>query len=274
MTRPHALVVGGTRGIGRAVVHRFLEDGCTVSVVGRRPPATPFDSRRVQCWQADLADPEAVASVIPALVKSGGPLSRLVCLQRFRGDGDDWEGEMATTLTATRHVVDLAAPRFARRGERAIVVVSSIADRFVATEQPLSYHVAKAGLTQLARYYAVALAARGIRVNAVSSGTIVKDEARGFYRAQRALRELYEEMIPLGRMGTAAEIASVVSFLCGPDASFMTGQSLVVDGGVSVQWHEALVRRMSPLGNLAVTRAAGPKEAAVRRPDGKRRPAK
>lgn len=258
MKRPHALVVGGTRGIGRSVVQRFLADGLKVSVIGRRPPARSFGTTNVRCWSVDLQDGDALAGTVAALIKVGGPLSRLACLQRFRGEGDDWQGEIATTLTATRQIIEAAKGEFARHGDRAIVVVSSIADRWVASEQPLSYHVAKAGLTQLARYYAVALAAQGIRVNAISSGTIVKDEARKFYRAQKALRELYEEMIPLGRMGTAAEIASVVSFLCSGDASFMTGQSLVVDGGVSLQWHEALVRRMSPLKSLAVTRTAKP----------------
>ena len=256
MKRPHALVVGGTRGIGRAVVQRFLADGLNISVIGRQPPAAPFGTTAVRCWSVDLCDQAAVVGTVSTIIKTGGPLSRLAYLQRFRGNGDDWEGEIATTLTATRQIIDATAGKFARGGDRAIVVVSSIADRFVASEQPLSYHVAKAGLTQLARYYAVALAAQGIRVNAISSGTIVKDEAKAFYHSRRALRKLYEEMIPLGRMGTATEIASVVSFLCSRDASFMTGQSLVVDGGVSLQWHEALVRRMSPLKKLAVTRTA------------------
>lgn len=255
MKRPHALVVGGTRGIGRAVVQQFADEGFAVSVIGRRPP----DPRRplpkfVRHWPVDLRDPAAIAAAVPAIVKASGPLSRMVCLQRYRGDTDDWQGEIETTLTATRLLIDAAATRFAPRGDRAIVVVSSMADRFVASEQPLSYHVGKAGLTQLARYYAVALAAQGIRVNVVASGTIVKDEARAFYRRQTALRQLYEAMIPLGRMGTAREIATVVSFLCGPASSFITGQALVVDGGVSLQWHEALVRRMSPLKNLVVTR--------------------
>lgn len=254
MKRPHALVVGGTRGIGRAVVRRFVAEGFAVSVIGRRPPEKGLGGKAVHHWAVDLRDTDAITTAVPAIAKAGGAFSRLVCLQRFRGEGDDWQGEIDITLTATRLLVDAAASRFAARGDRAIVVVSSIADRFVASEQPLSYHVAKAGLTQLARYYAVTLAGRGIRVNAVSSGTIVKDEARAFYRKQKALRELYEEMIPLGRIGTADEIASVVSFLCSGAASFVTGQSLVVDGGVSLQWHEALVRRMSPLKNLAVTR--------------------
>ena len=181
MKRPHALVIGGTRGIGRAVVRRFVADGFAVSAVGRRLPEKALGrGTAVRSWAVDLRDPDAIGAAVPAIVKAGGPLSRLVCLQRFRGSGDDWEGEIETTLTATRLLIDAATDRFAANGDRAIVVVSSIADRFVASEQPLSYHVAKAGLTQLARYYAVTLAGQGIRVNAVSSGTIVKDEARAF----------------------------------------------------------------------------------------------
>jgi NAD(P)-dependent dehydrogenase (short-subunit alcohol dehydrogenase family) len=257
MKRPHALVVGGTRGIGRSVVQQFVADGYAVSVIGRRPPQAGHGlPRQARHWAVDLRDPAAIRAAIPAILKAGGPLGRLVCLQRFRGDGDDWQGEIETTLTATRLLIELTAPHFAKRGDRAIVVVSSIADRLIASEQPLSYHVGKAGLTQLARFYAVTLAANNIRVNAVASGTIVKDEARAFYRREKALRELYEAMIPLGRMGTAPEIASVISFLCGKQASFMTGQALVVDGGVSLQAHEALVRRMSPLASLKVTRGS------------------
>lgn len=255
MKKPHALVVGGTRGIGRAVVQRFVAEGFTVSVIARRPPARAFANSAVRHFAVDLRDFAAIEAMVPVIVKASGPLNRLVCLQRFRGDGDSWQGEIETTLTATRVLIDLAATQFATKGDCAIVVVSSVADRFVTSEQPLSYHVAKAGLTQLARYYAVTLAKQGIRVNSVSSGTIVKDEARAFYRHQKALRELYEAMIPLGRMGTAKEIASVVSFLCSESASFVTGQSLMVDGGVSLQWHEALVRRMSPLKDLGVTRS-------------------
>jgi NAD(P)-dependent dehydrogenase (short-subunit alcohol dehydrogenase family) len=252
--RPHALVVGGTRGIGRAVAHRFAADGCDVSVIGRRLPARDRATRRIRYWQHDVCDHRATLDVIATIVRARGPLDRLVCLQRFRGDGDDWSGEIETSLTATRALIDAAADRFAKRGDKAVVVVSSIADRYIASEQPLSYHVGKAGLTQLVRFYAVALGARGIRVNAVSSGTIVKAESRAFYRKQAELRRLYESMIPLGRMGTADEIASVVAFLCGPDASFVTGQSLVVDGGVSLQAHESLARRLSPLRDLPVTR--------------------
>jgi NAD(P)-dependent dehydrogenase (short-subunit alcohol dehydrogenase family) len=266
MKPPHALVVGGTRGIGRTVARRFIAEGFALSIIGRRPPEQPLASQKaVRYWAVDLRDADALGAAVPAIVKAGGPLSRLVCLQRFRGAGDEWQGEIDTTLTATRLLIDATSGRFAATGDRAIVVVSSIADRFVASEQPLSYHVAKAGLTQLARYYAVTLARRGIRVNAVSSGTIVKDESRTFYREQKALRQLYESMIPLGRMGTADEIASVVSFLCSGAASFVTGQSLVVDGGVSLQWHETLVRQMSPVRDLAVTRAPRPGRAERRR---------
>ena len=252
---PHALVVGGTRGIGRAVVRRFEDDGFRVSVVGRRlPGASDRSRRRVRHWSQDVRDHAALPALVEQIVDAAGPLDRLVCLQRFRGEGDSWVGEIETSLTATRALIDAVTSRFAGRGDRSIVAVSSVADRYVASEQPLSYHVGKAGLTQLLRYYGVTLGRLGIRVNGVASGTIVKAESRRFYREQTALRRLYEGMIPLGRMGQAEEIAAVVSFLGGREASFITGQTVVVDGGVSLQWHESLVRQLSPVKDLPVTR--------------------
>jgi NAD(P)-dependent dehydrogenase (short-subunit alcohol dehydrogenase family) len=253
--RPHALVVGGTRGIGRAVVDRFRADGLHVSVVGRTPLRRP--QPRVTSWVLDVRNPDDIEPLVADAVKRHGALSRLVLLQRFRGDGDAWQGEIETSLTASRRLIEAAVEHFAARSDRAIVAVSSIADRYIAEEQPVSYHVGKAGLTQLVRYYAVTLGPHRIRVNAVSSGTVVKREARAFYRTHPALRQLYESIIPLGRMGQAEEVAAAVSFLCGRDASFITGQALVVDGGVSLRWHESLARRVSPLRDLAVTRQKG-----------------
>src|SRR5262249_51795840 len=119
---------------------------------------------------------------------------------------------------------------------------------------PVSYHVAKAGLEQMVRYFAVALGPKGIRVNTVAPGTIVKDESKAFYRDHPQLEQLYREIVPLGRMGTAADVAELIAFLLGEGASFLTSQTIVLDGGVSLRWHEALARDVSPLKGLQVTR--------------------
>jgi NAD(P)-dependent dehydrogenase (short-subunit alcohol dehydrogenase family) len=256
MTTPaHTLVIGGSRGIGRTLVRRLAEAGDLVSIVSRSHPAEVDTEASVRRWSADVADTDALDRVLDDVVRTSGRVSGAVLLQRYRGAGDDWAGEIATTLTATRRVLDWAGEHLEDRGSgKAVVVVGSIAGVYVAAEQPVSYHMAKAALTQMVRYYAVSLGGRGIRVNAIAPGTIVKDESKAFYGEHPDLEQLYRDIIPLGRMGTADDVANLAQFLLSEGASFLTGQTIVLDGGVSLHAHESLARRVSPLRDLQVAR--------------------
>ena len=252
-TRPHTLIVGGTKGIGRAVATRLAGSGHTVSVIGRTVPAVTDANVRV--FTADVTDAARLASALDEIGREHGKVSGAVLLQRFRGDGDDWTGEIAASLTATKQVVDWVSGHAEARGQGpAIVIVGSTAGSFIASEQPVSYHMAKAAVLQMVKYYAVTLGPQGIRVNAVSPGTTVKDEAKQFYAEHPELEQLYRDIIPLRRMGTAADVANVVSFLLSDEASFMTGQNIALDGGATLQAQESLARRVSPLKDLPVTR--------------------
>src|SRR5262245_13143706 len=123
----HTLVVGGTKGIGRAVARRLAEDGQVVSVVGRTPPSGSPEHPQIRFWASDVADSGHFKAVLDQIVDAQGPLSAAVLLQRYRGGGDDWTGEFATSLTATRDVLEWAAERFEDRGSgKAVVVISSI----------------------------------------------------------------------------------------------------------------------------------------------------
>ncbi len=257
MEKRHCLVIGGTRGIGRAFVRLLAgQADHALSVIGRRPGSESDEPLPgVRSWTADVLDEERLTVVLREVMRAQGKLHELVCFQKYRGDGEAWDGELATSLTATKRLIERLAEEFdPMADDRAIVLVSSIASRFVAEEQPASYHVAKAGLVQMARYYATTLGPRGIRVNAVSPGTILKAESRAFYLANEPLAELYRRITPLDRMGTAEEVAQVIAFLCSPKASWITGQNLVVDGGVSLQTHESMARKLADLGQLRVTR--------------------
>ncbi len=247
----HSLIIGGTRGTGRVLARHFAAAGHTVSVIGRRKPLDE-DPPGARFWAAEITDPDDRARAIGEILSENGKLSRLVFFQRFRGTGDGWAGEIATSLTATKEIIESLAVEFEEGGEKSIVVVGSIACSLIADEQPVGYHVAKAGLLQMARYYAATLGPRGIRVNCVSPGTVMKEEAREFYEGNRELQRMYRTVIPLGRMGTSDEIANVIEFLGSSKASFITGQELVVDGGLSVQWQETVGRRM--LGEPASTK--------------------
>jgi NAD(P)-dependent dehydrogenase (short-subunit alcohol dehydrogenase family) len=90
----------------------------------------------------------------------------------------------------------------------------------------------------------VTLGTKGIRVNSISPGTVLKEESRRAYLQNEKLMNLYRRLTPLERMGTAEDVAHVVEFLCSPKSSFLTGQDIVVDGGLSLQLQEALVVRL------------------------------
>src|SRR2546427_1058254 len=244
--RPHTLVVGGTKGIGRAVARRLAGDGHAVSVIGRSQPPHDVDEPAVKSWTTDVADLPHLRTTLSQIVRAQGPLSAAVLLQRYRGGGDDWAGEIGTSLTATRELIEWAGEHFEDLGSgKAIVVVSSIASGYVASEQPVSYHMAKAAMSQMVRYYAVSLGRKGIRINAVCPGTIVKEESKVFHAEHPEIEALYREIVPLGRMGTPEDVADLSAFLLSTRASFLTGQNIVLDGGVSLQSHESLSRRVS-----------------------------
>lgn len=247
MTTPcqHALVVGGTRGIGRAVVRRLLRDGRKVSVLARTIPPEPAASGDLHYATADLTDTEKLLPRLKEIVVARGKIQSLVFVQRYRGEGDAWEGEWETSVTATRQVIDALRGDFAGDQDNAIVIVNSNASEIVVDEQPLSYHVAKAALLQLVRYYALNLGPLSIRVNGVCPITTLKPESQDYYLKNESLMNRYKKMIPLGRLGTADEVANVVAFLCSRDSSFITGQNLTIDGGISLRGHEALARILS-----------------------------
>ena len=242
----HSLIIGGTRGVGRELVKLFTEAGHVVSVIGRRAPSEADQQRDgVHFWTLDVANAAALNAALNEIVAKNGHLNNLVFLQRFKGEGDKWAGEMEISLSVTKSVIEQVADKFAGAGGKSIVVVSSIADQFVSDGQPVGYHVAKAGLFQLVCYYAVVLGPKAIRVNCVSPCTLVKEENRDFYSKNKPLLELFQKTIPLGRMGTAVESANVIAFLCSPQASFVTGQRITVDGGVSLVSQEALARKLT-----------------------------
>jgi len=242
MKRDHVVVVGGTKGLGRVTAVAFQARGADVTILSRNPPAA-WDGEAPRHLPIDLDGmTEEAAAEIASNVAENGPIRYVVFCQRYRGGDDPWEGEMRVSLTATDRLVRAFADHMETEGDRAMTAVSSVYAEFVGGSQPAAYHVAKAGVNQLIRHYAWVMGRRGIRMNAVMPLTYLKPESRHFYLANEPLLDVYRRFVPLGRMGEAFECANAIEFLCGPKASFINGQCLFLDGGVSVVWPEELAR--------------------------------
>jgi hypothetical protein len=245
MNNRHVLIVGGTRGIGHSLAKVFARDSI-VSVIGRcLPKPTENDMPNINYWATDLSDTGHLKKTLKTIISKNGNLSSLIFFQRYRGQGDLWEGEIGVSLTATKNIIEYLTDKFDDAADKAIVIASSMASSYIVREQPVGYHVAKAGLNQMARFFAVNLASREIRVNCVIYGAVLKEESRDFYLKHRKLHSLYKNITPLGRMAVPQDIANAVQFLCSGKASFITGQNLVIDGGISLIGQESLLIKKS-----------------------------
>jgi NAD(P)-dependent dehydrogenase (short-subunit alcohol dehydrogenase family) len=250
--KEHVLVIGGSKGTGRAVVQTMAQKGYLVSVVSRKLPEKKIEG--VHYRAVDITKPGDFSKVFKGIIRDLGPLNHLVFCQQLRGAGDEWGGQIDTSLTAVKHVIESAVDDFENvKGKNTIVLISSIVGRLVATEQPVGYHVAKAGVDQMTRYYAMALGPQGIRVNAVAPNSVLKEENKDFYLRNSKIYDLYKGISPLGKMVTSEDVANTIAFLCSLQSAGITGQILVIDAGVMLQDHEGMARTLMSLDSTQIT---------------------
>lgn len=238
----HVLVVGGSKGLGRVIAKRFLARGFQVTILSRSPPLDSCENLRHV--SVDLTLLEDTTDLVSEVMKICGKLQYVIFCQRYRGDGDTWSGEIQVSLTATKLLIDAFSDHFLPEVDCAIGVVSSVYAQFIGSSQPASYHVAKAGLNQLVKYNAWVLGKKGIRINSIMPLTYLKEESKEYYLTNTKLMDLYRNLVPLQKMGSTEDSADLLDFLCSEKASFINGQSIYVDGGVSVIWPEELAKQL------------------------------
>jgi 3-oxoacyl-[acyl-carrier protein] reductase len=245
LTDQIALVTGGSRGIGRAVVRAFAAEGAKVAVVyrGSREAADALVAEVAQAggvtraYQADVADAAAVKACVEQAQKDLGPVSILVNNAGVIADGlfvrmeaDDWNKVIQTNLGGVYNFChEVAFGMMQRRGGR-IINISSVAATHVNPGQA-NYAASKGAVNSFTRALAVELAGRGVTVNAVAPGFIETDMSAA---VRNKAGDLIKKFIPLKRIGTPEDVAKAVLFLAGPDSAYITGQVLTVDGGLSL----------------------------------------
>lgn len=239
------LVTGASRGLGRAILSRFAVAGDRCFGIYRQrshdaeEAAAEISSLGGQATflRADLRDVESVRAALAEVKAKAGPVEVLISNAAVQGDGFfamETQAAFAEVLA-----VDLAGAALCVRevvrgmlvaGRGTIINVSSVVTRRGGPGMS-AYAAAKGGLEALTRALALELGPRGIRVNAVVPGAF---DAGMTTMAPRALVDRWREATPLGRLGKPAELAAAVWFLASEEASFITGHTLVVDGGLSL----------------------------------------
>ena len=240
-----AIVSGASRGIGNAIVREYLREGAVVYGFSRKEAdnraeleETAKASGGAYHWrQVDVAREDEVTKAVDAVVAEAGGIDILVNNAGITRDGlifrmstADWEEVLKVNLTSAFLTSRTMARSMIRQRSGSIINISSVSG-IMGNAGQVNYSASKAGLIGFSKSLAREVASRGVRVNAIAPGFIETDMTKAL--AEKARDALFSQ-IPLGRAGTAADVAALAVFLASDASAYITGQVIQVDGGLSM----------------------------------------
>ncbi|MDR0504827.1 MAG: 3-oxoacyl-ACP reductase FabG [Bifidobacteriaceae bacterium] len=228
-----ALVTGASRGIGLAAALQLRQAGFPVTALARHQPAVPAALNLA----ADVTNAADLKAAFQTAEQTHGPVTVLVVAAGIVRDGlvlrqteDDYDAVLETNLKAAWRCVKYAAPGMIKRRHGRIILIGSVVGLYGGPGQS-NYCAAKAGLVGLARSVARELGPRGITANVIAPGFIETDMTAGLPESRR---QAYQAAIPAARFGVPADVAHLVTFLASPQANYINGAVIPVDGGLGM----------------------------------------
>lgn len=233
-----ALVVGAARGIGQAIAQRFSEEGARVVIADCEPDAGPRTAADLGGLyvETDVSDPQQAARAVEETVRHHGGIDIVVQNAGIypwtlieNTTPEEWDAVLGVNLRGCFLLAKAALPHMKAKGWGRILFTSSITGPSVTSPGHGHYAASKAGINGFIRSAALEFAGYGITVNGVEPGNILTEGMQA-HRSAAFIRSM-EEAIPVGRMGTPRDVANAFLFLASDEADFITGTTIVVDGG-------------------------------------------
>ncbi|MGQ0580162.1 MAG: SDR family NAD(P)-dependent oxidoreductase [Betaproteobacteria bacterium] len=247
LTGKVAIVTGSSRGIGRSIAGHLAAAGARVVVSSRKAPACEEVVQEIRTAggeavsiPANIGDKAQIEKLVGETRRQWGRIDVLVC----NAASNPYYGPMAqmpddafnkilqNNVVSNHWLANLVLPEMAQRKDGVVIIVSSIGG-LKGTGVLGAYAISKAADMQLARNLAVEWGRHNIRVNCIAPGLVKTDFARALWENPETLRR-YETLTPLGRIGEPDDIGGIAAFLASPAAAFITGQTIVADGGVTI----------------------------------------
>lgn len=244
LTGKVALITGSTKGIGKAIAQRMSQHGARVVISSRKADACDRVAEEIRAAGGEafakacnVGRKEELDALVDATMAHWGRIDILVCnaaVNPHFGPTIDlpesaWDHVMNANVKSLYLISNKVLPQMAERGEGAVLFISSLG-AFMGSDTMGVYSISKAAELQMARNLAVEWGPRGVRANCISPGLIKTDFARTLW-ADPVLLKYRQRFTPLQRIGEPDEIAGAAVFLCSKAAGFMTGQTLIIDGG-------------------------------------------
>ena len=249
MTGQVALITGSSRGIGKATAEAMAEQGAKVVISSRKQDACDATAAEINARfgegtaisvAANISSKDDLQALVDAARAAFGKIDVLVCNAAsnpyygpMAGIADDqFRKILENNVIANHWLISMVAPEMLEREEGSIIIVSSIGGLTSSTVIG-AYNISKAADFQLARNLAAEFGPKGVRVNCIAPGLIKTDFARALWESPDTLKAV-TRATPLRRIGEPREIAGAAVFLASPASTFMTGQTMVVDGGSTI----------------------------------------
>jgi NAD(P)-dependent dehydrogenase (short-subunit alcohol dehydrogenase family) len=247
LTGKVAVITGSTRGIGLAIARRFAERGAKVVVSSRKPDACEAAKEGIVAAggtaiavPCNIAAKEQLQHLVDAALEAFGGIDVLVCNAAVNPHfgptasipDDAYDKTMNSNVRSNVWLCNMALPHVAARGGGAAIIVSSIAG-IKGTRLLGTYGLSKAADSALARNLAVEWGAKNVRVNALAPGIIKTDFAKALYEDPSVEKHVTKQY-PIGRLGVVDDVAGVAVMLAARAGSFITGQTIVIDGGTTI----------------------------------------